>query len=137
MQEGTASIMKETERLMLEDITALEKIDAIIDLYTRHIFLNEELALIFFQEQMQSRSLIVSQLLQRLTEWNKEVLERIIKEGQQQGLFSTLVDATFLYATILGTSQQVVVQNWQVASERKKGSLVVYLKMVVRKILVN
>jgi hypothetical protein len=80
---------------------------------------------------------IVSQLLQRLTEWNKAVLERIIKEGQQQGLFSTLADATFLYATLWGTSQQVIVQNRLVPLEPRKGSLVDYLKMVVRKILVN
>jgi AcrR family transcriptional regulator len=130
MQECITSIMNEKERLMLKDHTPLEKIDAIVDLYTQYLFLNKEVALIFFQEQMKSSGPDVSQLLQKLTRWNREVFERMIKEGQQQGLFSTSVDTTFLYATLLGTSQQVIIQNGQLAVKSKKGALVAYLKMI-------
>ena len=137
MQEGITAVMEETEQLIVKDCSPLEKIDAIIDLYTQHLFLNEKAALIFFQEQMNSSSPAVSQLLQKLTHRNRQVFEQIIREGQQKELFSPAADGAFVYATLLGTSQQVVVQNGQLPVKLQKESVVAYLKAITRKILVD
>jgi AcrR family transcriptional regulator len=140
MKQGAGTIVEETESLMLKDIAPLDKLDSIIDLYMQYLFSNRELAIIFFQEQMNGNNTVVSDFVRKLNHWNEKVFEKIIKDGQKRKLLSDSVSPSLLCATLLGTGQQVLAQNLCKRLEpdkQKKQRLIRYLKSISRRILLN
>src|SRR5207253_10184346 len=87
-KNGVSIVIKETEQLLLLNISELEKIDLIINLYSEHIFRNKELTLIFFQQQMSNSNSEISRLFNELSDWNRKVFGELIFKLQQKKVIS-------------------------------------------------
>jgi AcrR family transcriptional regulator len=147
LNKGVSNVIKETEQLMLTEISELEKIELIIDLYGEHIFQNYEMTLIFFQQQIANSNNEIGNLFNDLYSWNIKVFSELIFKGQQKKLISGSANASLLHATLVGTIQQLVVRNiysskhllaeQSVQTKFNKEEIVAYLKGLTRKILVD
>jgi AcrR family transcriptional regulator len=147
LNKGVSNVIKETEQLMLIDISELQKIELIIDLYGEHIFQNHEMTLIFFQQQMANSNIAVGKLLNDLYSWHIKVFNELILKGQQKKQLSASVNAALLHATLVGTIEQIVVGNLyrpeylltehSIQTKFNKEEIVAYLKGLTRKILVD
>jgi AcrR family transcriptional regulator len=147
LNNRVSNVIKDTERLMLIDISELEKIELIIDLYSEHIFQNYEITLIFFQQQMSNSNNEIGNLFNDLYNWNIKVFSELIFKGQQKKVISGSANASLLHATLVGTIQQLVVRNiytsknllaeQTVQTKFNKEEIVAYLKGLTRKIVVD
>jgi AcrR family transcriptional regulator len=147
LKNGVSIVIKETEQLLLLNISELEKIDLIINLYSEHIFRNKEITLIFFQQQMSNSNSEISRLFNELSDWNRKVFGELIFKVQQKKLISGSANASLLLATLVGTIQQVVVDNFYrtdkplneqlIPTQFNKEQIVSYLKKLTRKILLD
>jgi AcrR family transcriptional regulator len=135
LNDGVKTVREEMERILEADQRPIEKLYSIVDAYGKHIFINKEVALLFFREQMNRSSKIVSEQLLQFAQWSQHIFMNIVKEGQKNDLFSKDANAAMLYATLLGTCQQVLVQTMPLPAGQEREAVVNYLKSVISKML--
>lgn len=91
------------ENLYKEDLTPFEKINRLIELYIRRINKNRGMyQIIHFEISMKKRE-INCEAFNQVKKENLELLNNIIAEGQQQGVFAKNINVAMIPPTIMGT----------------------------------
>lgn len=106
-EERTSYIFPKLEKLVKDtSIDSFEKIEILIDDY-----INRALQKLLFQkilvgEQVMEKNTIISTLIKDLKKKHTELLEQLIKEGQENGSFKKNIDIILMVNTLIGTTQQ-------------------------------
>jgi AcrR family transcriptional regulator len=91
------------ENLYKEDLTPFEKINRLIELYIRRMNKNRGMyQIIHFEISMKKRE-INCEAFNQVKKENLELLNNIIAEGQQQGVFAKNINVAMIPPTIMGT----------------------------------
>jgi AcrR family transcriptional regulator len=91
------------ENLYQENISPLEKIDKVVELYINRIYKNRCIyQILHFEFSNKKRGLNLDSFTQVKKE-NFDLLKNIIEEGQQKGFFQTNIDLNLISPIIIGT----------------------------------
>ena len=142
---NTSDLIEKIKDVVELDISELEKIHSLIEIYAFYILGNDEVSRILFQEQLMSSYVKNIKALQNLDDANRKYFTKIIDSGKKKLIFASHVDPGFLYLSIIGTVQQYlirtrsdhkVVSGSQTAySEAEINEVVAYLKKLCDGIL--
>ncbi|ESU19147.1 transcriptional regulator [Flavobacterium cauense R2A-7] len=91
------------ENLYREELTPIEKIDRLIELYIKRIHQNKGMYQIIHFEISSGKRIINCDAFNEMKKNNLEVLKNIIKEGQDKNIFNKDVNVVLLPTTIMGT----------------------------------
>lgn len=99
----TSDLKMQLENLLKENITPLEKINKLIELYITRINKNKGIYKILHFELSSVKRQVNTKSFAEVKKRNLESLRQIITEGQEKGDFTKDVNITLLTPTILGT----------------------------------
>ena len=91
------------ENLFQEDITPIEKIDKLIELYISRIYANRSMYQILHFETSNKKREINLKAFTQVKNDNLTLLKNIIEEGQSKGFFQPNVDVQLLSPIVIGT----------------------------------
>ncbi|MCW4468853.1 TetR family transcriptional regulator [Flavobacterium sp. MFBS3-15] len=91
------------ENISHEDLSPLEKVDRLIDLYITRINKNKCMYQIMHFELSTRKRVMDMQAFVDIKKRNLEAFKNIIREGQDSGIFAKDVNITLIPPTILGT----------------------------------
>ena len=91
------------ENIYREDLTPLEKVDRLIDLYISRIHKNKCMYQIVHFELSTKKRIVDMQAFMDLKQENSEFFRKIIEEGQEKGVFRKDVNISLIPPTIMGT----------------------------------
>ena len=98
-----ASMRLHLENLFQEDINPIEKIDKLIEFYIQRINSNRCMYQILHFEVSTKKREINLDAFSKVKKDNLIALEKIIQEGQEQGLFQPNINVTLIPTTIIGS----------------------------------
>lgn len=98
-----ASMRLQMENLYREDLTPLEKIDRLIELYIKRINANKGMYQIIHFEISSGKRIINCEAFNEMKKHNLDILKSIILEGQEKGDFRKDVNTVLIPTTIMGT----------------------------------
>ena len=98
-----ASMRLQMENLYREDLTPIEKIDRLIELYIKRINANKGMYQIIHFEISSGKRIINCEAFNEMKKHNLDILKSIILEGQEKGDFRKDVNTVLIPTTIMGT----------------------------------
>ena len=98
-----ASMRLQMENLYREDLTPLEKIDRLIELYINRINANKGMYQIIHFEISSGKRIINCEAFNEMKKHNLDILKSIILEGQEKGDFRKDINTVLIPTTIMGT----------------------------------
>lgn len=98
-----SSMKLQIENLFKENLSPFEKIDRLIELYITRMNKNRGMyQIIHFEISLKKRA-INCEAFNEVKKENLELLENVIKEGQQAGIFAKNINIAMIPPTIMGT----------------------------------
>ena len=91
------------ETLIQEDITPIEKIDRLVEFYIKRVYSNRCMYQILHFELTNKKREINLEAFTQVKNDNLNLMQNIIKEGQEQGLFQPHIDIKLLSPIIIGS----------------------------------
>ena len=137
---------------MLEDesVSALEKMNTVIDHYIEKVMKQQCFSRIMVREQVLNHTGITAQLIFEMKKRNQELISRLIHQGQKKGEFRKNIDIPLMMATLIGTANTMVatqhyyreINNLQAMPDEEfqkhiRKKLSQHLKKVFKAILTN
>ena len=98
-----ASMRLQMENLYREDLTPIEKIDRLIELYIKRINANKGMYQIIHFEISSGKRIINCEAFNEMKKHNLDILKSIILEGQEKGDFRKDINTVLIPTTIMGT----------------------------------
>ncbi|MFN8244879.1 MAG: TetR family transcriptional regulator [Ferruginibacter sp.] len=104
----------ESNKLILEeivgkpDLSALDKVNLLVDHYIEKILLQQNFQKVLAREQVNSSTGPVAELIINMKKQNLGIISRLINEGQQKGEFRLDIDIPLMMITMVGTVNQLV-----------------------------
>ena len=109
-QEQTRSVIPKMEQLVNnETLTPWQKLDILVDDYVQKAIHKIRFHKIMLNAQMVEKDPVIMDLLNQLRMKNMELIQRLISEGQDKGVFKKDVDAVLILYTMIGTVTQTFV----------------------------
>jgi len=99
----TSGMKMQLENIFKEDLSPLEKVDRLIDLYISRIHKNKCMYQILHFELSTKKRIMDMQSFIDIKIQNLEAFHRIIREGQDRGVFRKDVNIMLIPPTIMGT----------------------------------
>lgn len=90
-----------------KDLSSMDKIDVLIDLYIKKISNQQCFHRIMVREQVVANEGPISELILKLKKQNFEVVKRLVAEGQKKGEFRKNIDVSLLMTTMIGTANHL------------------------------
>lgn len=94
------------------DVSAIEKINLIIDSYIEKVFSQQHYQRIFAREQVMSNSKKITELILQIKKNNQALIGRLVKEGQENGEFIHSIDIPLMMTTLIGTATHMVTTKY-------------------------
>lgn len=91
------------ENLSQQNLTPLEKIDRLIEIYIKRINQNKGMYQIIHFEISSGKRLINCDAFNEMKKYNLNILNSMIAEGQEKGVFRTDINIALIPTTIMGT----------------------------------
>jgi DNA-directed RNA polymerase beta subunit len=111
-QERTNNLRNRIESLLHDEtLNPFEKVSVIVDDYVNRISEKQQFHKIMTYEQMLQKNTVVTSLLNELKKSNANLIEKLIKEGQEKGVFRKDVDVVFMMNTMIGTVIQTIMNQ--------------------------
>ncbi|HXS35703.1 MAG TPA: TetR family transcriptional regulator [Flavipsychrobacter sp.] len=108
-EHRTLNIRSKVETLLQNDeLTALQKVNILIDDYVDRIIQQQEFHKIMTREQMINKDNAIACLIHDLKKRNLENIKRLIQEGQKSGEFKKNIDIVLMMTTMIGTASQLI-----------------------------
>ena len=98
----TSDLRLQLENLFSEDLSPMEKVEKLIDLYIKRIYQNRCMYQILHFEFSSNKRLMDFKVFTDMKKQNLLSLKKIINEGQDKGVFSKDVNIALLPPTIMG-----------------------------------
>jgi len=105
------SLTLQLENLYQEDISPMEKMDKLIALYIKRIYSNQAIYMILHLELATKKRECNLEVFSKVKKHNLKLLQNIIFEGQEQGLFQPNIDVEMIQPTIIGTLNHILVSK--------------------------
>jgi AcrR family transcriptional regulator len=106
-QQRTNYIAVRIESLLKDDsLSPIEKMGVLVDDYVDRVVKRQKFYKLMICEQMMEKNPMITNLLNELKVKNAELVEKLIKEGQEKGAFKENVDVMLLMNTMIGTIMQ-------------------------------
>ena len=99
----TSSMKIQLENIYRDDLTPLEKVDRLIDLYISRINKNKCMYQIMHFELSTKKRIMDMQAFMDIKRENTELFRKIVEEGQEKGIFRKDVNIALIPPTIMGT----------------------------------
>lgn len=99
----TSSMKIQLENIYRDDLTPLEKVDRLIDLYISRINKNKCMYQIMHFELSTKKRIMDMQAFMDIKKENTELFRKIVEEGQEKGIFRKDVNIALIPPTIMGT----------------------------------
>lgn len=91
------------ENLYQQDLTPLEKIDRLIELYIKRINKNKGMYQIIHFEMSSGKRIMNCDAFNEMKKDNLNILKNMIAEGQEKGIFRKDINVVLIPTTIMGT----------------------------------
>lgn len=91
------------ENLYQQNLTPLEKIDRLIELYIKRINKNKGMYQIIHFEMSSGKRIMNCDAFNEMKKDNLNILKNMIAEGQEKGIFRTDINVVLIPTTIMGT----------------------------------
>jgi AcrR family transcriptional regulator len=112
IQERTNNIRIKIESLIKDEtLDPFRKISILVDDYIQRIVEKQQFHKIMMYEQVLQKNPVVTGLLNELKTSNANLIEKLIKEGQEKGVFKMEVDVVFMMNTMFGTVMQTLMNK--------------------------
>jgi AcrR family transcriptional regulator len=104
----------ETIKLQLEswienkELTAMEKMNMLIDHYIDKVMSQQCFSRIMAREQVMNHTGVTAELIVRMKKRNQELIGKLIQDGQKKGEFKKNIDIPLMMATLIGTANTMV-----------------------------
>lgn len=92
------------------DLSALEKVNLLIDSYIEKIMGQQCFHRVLAREQVLN-NVVTSKLILDMKKTNQELIKKIIHEGQRKGEFRKQIDIPMMMITMIGTANNLVTQK--------------------------
>jgi AcrR family transcriptional regulator len=99
----TSGMRMQIVNISREDLTPLEKIDRLVELYIGRIYKNKCMYQILHFEQANKKRIFNMKAFMDMKKENSGYFNRIIEEGQEKGIFRKDVNIALIPPTIMGT----------------------------------
>lgn len=111
-EERTAYIRLRVESLLKDtSLSPIEKVNLLIDDYLDRVLERQKFYKIMICEQMLEKNAGIISLLAEVKRKNAEMIQKLIEEGQEKGVFKKDVDTLFLMNTMIGTIAQTFINK--------------------------
>ena len=116
--EALFSYRGESIKLKLEsmienkEISALEKMNWLIDHYIDKVMSQQCFSRIMVREQVMNHTGATAELIYQMKKRNQEMISRLIHEGQKKGEFKKNIDVPLMMATLIGTANSMVTTQY-------------------------
>lgn len=133
----------------LKDLSAMDKVNLLIDNYIDKIMGQQCFHRVLAREQVLNNAITSTMILQ-IKRTNQELIKKLISEGQRKGEFRKNIDVPMMMTTLIGTANHLVTQkhyykelnNLNELTEEEFEKLIrkklsTHLKMVFKAILTN
>lgn len=133
-----------------KEMSALEKMNWLIDHYIDKVMSQQCFSRIMAREQVMNHTGTTAELIYQMKKRNQEMISRLIHEGQKKGEFKKNIDVPLMMATLIGTANNLVttqyyyreINNLQSMPEeefqkRIRKKLSQHLKKIFKAILTN
>lgn len=110
MYRGEATKVKIETIIEQKDLTALEKVNLLIDSYLEKILGQQCFHRVLAREQVLN-NVITSRLILDMKKRNQELIKKLIQEGQRKGEFRKNIDIPMMMTTMIGTAHNLVTQK--------------------------
>lgn len=110
MYRGEATKVKIETIIEQKDLTALEKVNLLIDSYLEKILGQQCFHRVLAREQVLN-NVITSRLILDMKKRNQELIKKLIQEGQRKGEFRKNIDVPMMMTTMIGTAHNLVTQK--------------------------
>ena len=95
--------------ILNEDLTPLQKVYIMIDSVVERLMANQSFHNIMMREQLSAeRTPVISDHIMDLKVKNMELMRRLIREGQDAGVFRKNIDMSLMTTTLYGTINQAI-----------------------------
>lgn len=98
----TSGMKMQLENIYRDDLTPIEKVERLIDLYITRINKNKCMYQILHFELSNKKRIMDMQAFMDIKKENTELFRKIIVEGQEKGVFRKDVNITLISPTIMG-----------------------------------
>ncbi len=104
----------ETFKMTLEswienkELTAMEKVNMLIDHYIDKVMSQQCFSRIMAREQVMNHTGTTAELIIQMKKRNQELIGKLILEGQKKGEFKKSIDIPLMMATLIGTANTMV-----------------------------
>lgn len=105
------AITLQLENLLQEDVSPFEKMDRIVAFYIKRIYANQKIHLILQSELTTKKRNINLETFAQAKMQNFKILQSIVVEGQQKGVFRPDVNSVLIIPTIIGTLVQMLINK--------------------------
>jgi len=99
----TSGMKMQLENISREDLSPLEKVDRLIDLYISRINKNKCMYQIMHFELSTKKRILNMDSFMDIKRENSEIFIKIIRDGQDKGVFRNNINVALITTTILGT----------------------------------
>jgi AcrR family transcriptional regulator len=111
-EERTSDIRLRLEGLVKnQTLSPIDKVYELVDDYVNKVLQKQQFFRIMVCEQMMEKNPAIIKLLYDLKKGNAELVEELIKEGQEKGTFKKDVDVVLVMNTIIGTVLQTFINQ--------------------------
>lgn len=105
---GEASKMTIESIIESPGISAMEKVYLLVDNYMDKLMGQQCFHRIMAREQVLNNTPVITSLILEMKKRNLELIEKLIKEGQENGEFRSNIDVPMMMTTIIGTAHHLV-----------------------------
>jgi AcrR family transcriptional regulator len=133
-----------------KELSAMEKMNTLIDHYIDKIMSQQCFSRIMVREQVMNHTGVTAELIFQMKKRNQELISKLIHDGQKKGEFKKNIDIPLMMATLIGTANNMVttqhyyreINNLQTVTEEEfqkhiKKKLSHHLKKIFKAILTN
>lgn len=150
-EERTSHVRLRVEALLKDNsLEPFQKVEALVDDYVERILGSQQFHKIIVCEQVINKNPVILKAVLQLKKKNMEVIGKLIKDGQQKGVFKKKVDVSLMMATMFGTmTQSIIGQDYyreinglESLSEKEfqqllKKKLLAHIKLLFKAILIE
>jgi len=101
--DRTSGMKMQLENISREDLSPIEKVDRLIDLYISRINKNKCMYQIMHFELSTKKRILNMESFMNMKKENSDIFNKIIEDGQEKGVFRKNINAGLIPTTILGT----------------------------------
>lgn len=131
-------------------LSPLQKVDILIDEHIERVVHHEGFYKVMLSEQVINKNPVIIKLVSEIKKRNAELINKLLIDGEEKGVFKKDVDVVFLMSTMVGTVMQVLInqsfyrnfnclkkmssKNFEEAIQQK---LSIHIKNIFKALLIN